>query len=53
MKKRRLFSTLAAALVTASMLAALPINAGAEGSNYSSTLTTADDKKTTSINVFK
>ena len=37
MKKRRLFSTLAAALVTASMLAALPMNAGAVGTNYDTT----------------
>lgn len=34
MKKRRLFSTLAAALVTASMLAALPMNAGAAATQY-------------------
>lgn len=52
MKKRRLFSTLAAALVTASMLVALPMNVGAAGSNYSPTLTTTDDKKVTRFNKY-
>lgn len=52
MKKGRLFSTLAAALVTASMLVALPMNVGAAGSNYSPTLTTTDDKKVTRFNKY-
>ena len=52
MKKRKVFSTAAAALAAVSMLSVLPMNAWAAGSSYSNTLTTANDKKFTSFNKY-
>lgn len=52
MKKRKVFSTAAAALVVVSMLSVLPMNVEAVGSSYSDTLTTADDKNTTSFDKY-
>lgn len=52
MKKRKVFSTAAAVLVVVSMLSVLPMNVEAVGSSYSDTLTTADDKNTTSFDKY-